>query len=215
MIPELVNSAGFFYGSNPSYALIDTLSQRVYLVEVDLGPLLLIKKVFSSKRNLAAIELPAAYKGTNQIDNSVSINWQVKVVPGIDLFPGKGFFHPEDTDLLTKYRGLLPKGSFSTQINQNIEHLFCLEQTEYLADDIDIVKQMFMLHFINRYAFKGNGIDVECEDLNNIRKAFEISLTSADLIQNLAYLAERMYNQNNMVVGCVLYNVLPRELRFL
>lgn len=215
MINELVNSSGFFYGRFPNYALVDTLSYKIYLVDKELEPLLQVKQIFSAKRNLTVIELPEQYQGTELVDNSVSIQWQVRIVPGIRFFPDSGFYHPEDeAEVPDRALRMLTHNKEYTPAISNPDK-FVLEQTSFDDADIEIVKQMFMLHKVSEFGNNELKIKISKDEMKLIRREFDISLTVSDLEKNLARLAGELYANNNMLVGRILYHAVPRHYRYM
>lgn len=215
MINELVNSTGFFYGRFPRYALVDTVSYKIYLVDTTVETLSLVKQIFSSKRNLTVIELPEQYQGTELVDNSVSIWWQIKIIPGIRFFPDSGFFLPnKDTEVPGRVVDILSHNKEYTTSVKNPDQ-FVLEQTEFNDADIDIVKQMFMLCRIIDHGNTRYRVEINKDEMNLIRRVFDISLTIDALEENLAELASEMYASNNMLIGRMLYNSVPRHYRYI
>lgn len=217
MIPEIVNTKGFFYGTPSIYALVDALSYRIYLVNSEPKHLSLIKSVFVSKRNLAIVKIPEKYHTDDVIDNSVAVGWKIVKVPGYDFFPGKMHFCPTEILQFPSEVSLQKSQKMYAQrydlSEENMAH-FHLEEAVYIESDLDFVKQCLMFSGIIQQ-LNETWAELSSADKNAIKQAFSRSLTVDDLNVNLAKLAAQYYREDNMAIGHSLYAVVPRSLRYI
>lgn len=192
MITDITSIQGFFYGLPAKYALVDTLSYRLWLVDSTPDYLFKIKNAFVSKRNFVVVELSDDKSVDNKVDNSVILNWKFIKQYGIDYFPGK--------DSLVGFSNIV-RDSF-----------WEISDTAPVTDaDIDLLKQLFLYHKLLSVRVL---IDDDTSFLTEINDYISRGITISDMNINIFNLASDYYSRLSADNARHLFSVLPSGMKY-
>jgi hypothetical protein len=190
MIIDITSTPGFFYGLPSTYALVDALTYRLWLVDSTPDYLFKIKNAFVSKRNFVVVELSKDKIVDNKVDNSVIINWQFAKQYGIDYFPGK--------DSLNGFSDIVSDNSWEM-----------IDTALASNTDIDLLKQLFLYHKL-LVCVKLDDIDF----LTKINDYVSRGLTISDMNNNIFDLANDCYSGLSADNARHLFSALPPGMKY-